>query len=1340
MSIRSTQRPVHRGYLRLVPAPAARLTAATLLASLGGLSGVRRIAVRTPLADAVLVAGIEIATLPSADDRGMRAAWRQRQGGGALPLLLLADDSGRPGQLVALGPLDVVGPTVTVEGTALFAVLQRLIPLTRLEAVRDLADELKRLDQAGVPGLRLRDLLTLHTLDVRLRRDATRWSAAEAATTSIAPGADWQGVLRGLGYTLERRRLYGWIASIGGRRVAVVHPKGSPAELSRLDADGRPPEGRLLNDCAEEGVDYGILTSGSRLRLLDARRGAEGASSRYIDLDAALLRSEDRPFLSLLGPAALSDGQLPALQDEARAFGTALRRRLDDTIRQTVLPALGGALGRWARAANQDVGDEAVREELERAALTLVFRALFLMYAESSGYLPMDNRAYQQASLSGLVDEAHATRDKLGPRSTALWDRVTLLVKALRSGNPAWGVPAYNGDLFARDGFDGATTLERAEIADPDMATVLIGLGRDAETGGGIDYSTLEIGNLGHIYEGLLSLRLSVAEVPLRYDRTDDRYVAAEPGDVTDVFPGDLLWQTHEGGRKGGGVYYTRAELVSHLVAQTVRPAYAAHLERVRATAETDPGAAASELFDFAVLDPACGSAHFLVVVVNELADQVVRFLAQTPLPVIRAHLDRLHSGVTPGVAVDDVALLRRLVLKHCVFGVDISSMGAEVAKLSLWLCSFVPGLSLAYLGRNVVVGNSLVGVAQPDDIKSGFAGRRARRGKLPVVAQEVTWLEAALERGLADAARAVAVVAGSDDRTPEEVEQSEAADADAHNATARLECLFDLWTSEPFGVTGARGDVEVNGADILRGAENGKLSAARAVREEHRFLHWPLAFPRVFSGDRPGFDAVVGNPPWNEVTIERLAFFALFSPGLRALSESAREDAIGALLASRPDLADRLAVEQARVATEKAYLYSGEYPQMAGDPDVYKYFCQRYQTVIRAGGRMGVVLPRTAFVTRGSAAFRHWLFEEMICHRVDFLLNSRRWIFDTHPQYTIALVAAERALPSPGHTVEAAGTANSIEAWKLQASVPGLQLKAEAFGPDWSPALLRDQREADVLAKVRHGERFSYGAARRWRCFPLREFHETDDKELWRDVTTGIPLWKGESFDQYDPHGAEERWCPDTVETRERAVNRPRAGAESMLATDVPSDARRAAVRSAAGKARLAFRDVARATDSRTVRACLIPPGTLLSNTAPYLAFTSGDERCAAACLGIMNSLPFDWQARRFAEIHLSYFILEGLIVPNLDDDDFDAIMSASARLSCPDERFADFATATGVTCSPLDEEERIALRAEIDARVARAWKLTPADLTTVLADFTTDAVPPEYRERVVARFEVLS
>ena len=261
-----------------------------------------------------------------------------------------------------------------------------------------------------------------------------------------------------------------------------------------------------------------------------------------------------------------------------------------------------------------------------------------------------------------------------------------------------------------------------------------------------------------------------------------------------------------------------------------------------------------------------------------------------------------------------------------------------------------------------------------------------------------------------------------------------------------------------------------------------------------------------------------------------------------------------------------------------------------------------------------------------------------------------------------------------------------------------------------------------------------------------MRELDETNDKRFWQrrtdkgdlEVPTA-PLWKGESFDQYDPHGAGERTCHVTPELIKK-VRKPRPGSGSLIAKDISLKVRKQAVVTELGRARVAFRDVARSTDSRTIRAALVPPGVFLTNKAPYLAFVDGEPMAQAACLGIINSLPFDWQARRFVEINVNFFILEGLRVPALSADDFNAISHAAARLSAVDDRFADFASATGVEFGPLSPTERTRLRVEIDARVARAWNLTRADLDVIFRDFTENAVTPAYRAALVDRLEQLT
>ena len=1309
------------------------VNAAELLESLVAEGVAREVKADAGATRAVRVAGVELAVAKEAHD--LRTRWKRRVGSASVPYLLVADHPEGDGLVAALGPNRHNSPIRLLNVESLLPVMERAAELDSLDAVRHVDGEISRLDQSGIAGLKVRGLLTMHTLDVRLRGDSGRWGAAAARVESIVSPDYWRAVLTDLGYKVGPLQRRGWLARHNGEPVAVIHPKASHNEFATLDADGRPPEGVLIGDCRNEGARYGLIAHGGRFRLFDAGRdgltterfdpdaGRDGSTTEWLDIDAELLSDDDRPFLALLAPEYLAEGGLAKLQAEAQAFGAELRMRLDRTIRQEALPALAAGVDRWAAQQGIDTANDNERLELERASLTLLFRLLFILYAEGSGFLPMSNHDYRRGSLSSLVDEAERNMDMLSVESTGLWGRSVLLVRAMRSGNPAWEVPAYNGALFADRGFDGAETLERLELADPDFGAVLAAVGHDPETGRGVDYSTLEIGHLGHIYEALLSLRLSVADRPLRYDASADRFRPTET--QPDIEKGGLVWLTNEGGRKSGGVYYTRAELVKHIVDRSVLRSFERHLDQVAETAAVNPREAAAQLLEFTVLDPACGSAHFLVQVVEALANRTVLFLAETPLPEITRRVDDLRRGASSGVGIDDVLLLRRLLLKHCVFGVDVSPMGAEVATLSLWLGSFVPGLSLAYLGRNVLVGNSLIGVADPAAV--GDVGG---------------FFDAKLRSALAEATRAVVELADIHDRTPDEYAESEKADSEARAAVEGLGRLFDLWTAEGFGLVGARQAVELHGSNVIDGTAEGDIALlveeAEKLGERHRFLHWPLAFPQVFSGERPGFDVVVGNPPWEEIDVERLGFFALHRPGLRSLPETERKRAITELLADRPELDDLYEAERERASVERKSLKAGGYESMAGDPDLYKFFCQRYARLVSEGGRLGVVLPGAAFVNKGSEGFREWLFEKITAHRVDFLLNTGRWIFDIHPQKPVALVGAERATPSDGHMVEVAGTATSLDEWGRQSAGNGLRLLRRAFGPGWITPRLRSQAEADVLAKTRVGSPFPTGSGGRWSCFPVRELDESKDKSLWGDGREGRPLWKGGSFDQYDPHGKKARLCPESDEVL-RKVNKPRPGSDSMLASQISVQDRRDAVAAELERARVVFRDVTHSTNSRTVIACLVPPGVFLTNKAPYLTFVEGNEQAQAACLAIMNSLPFDWRARRFVENNLNFFLLEGLVTPNLDDEGFGEIVKAAGRLSAVDERFGDFARAVGVEVGPLDDAERTRLRIEIDARVARSWRLSADDLRVMFSDFTTNAVPEAYRSALIARLEEL-
>ena len=488
--------------------------------------------------------------------------------------------------------------------------------------------------------------------------------------------------------------------------------------------------------------------------------------------------------------------------------------------------------------------------------------------------------------------------------------------------------------------------------------------------------------------------------------------------------------------------------------------------------------------------------------------------------------------------------------------------MGAEIAKISLWLASFVPGLALSYLDHNVRVGNSLIGVADVEQVED-FAGDLLR---------ETMAKQAAAERSGSRRNP------GPDDRTRSEASKELELRRWSRASAARRASELDIWT-----------------------VAGGPSSGTAATR-----FHWPLEFPEVFEGGR-GFDAVVGNPPWEEVTVEELAFYARYQPGLRgAARRRTRLEALDRLQArARPELAERAsAASSSRLAALRALLRGDTgYVGGAGDPDLYKFFCQRYRRLLASGGTLAVVLPRSAFGAKGSTDFRRWLFEGSTVERLDFLLNNRRWMFDTHPQYTVALVVATAASPPAGPP--ARGRRRRRLRCGVRRAVScgmGLALASTALGPLLEVPLLPSQAAADLLAKLRSGGPFPLGCGR-WRCFPVAGAPRDErssalgggDRRVGRSG-------RDESFDQYDPHGAEERPCPASPEAlAKQREAQPRQGVARSptpfrRSTERPPSRRRSSTR-ASPSATSRNRRTREPSSPR-----LVPPETFLTNKAPYL------------------------------------------------------------------------------------------------------------------------------------------
>ena len=1290
----------------------------------------------------------------------VRRLWEARKGRQAYPVVLLAPSDDEAKVQVA-GPQDA-RPVRELPASRVLDLLETSRNMAAREAASFLAREFSRLEEAVVPGLRVKDLLTPHFL-----RERMRWPVNEQRLSGAVAGMGrtggmaWRSLFQEMGYQVEQLPQRGYLLRYDNAPVAVVHPHRDPSQFSRLTDNGELPEGMVLADCGQYGAQWGVLAASGRYRLFQRRPPVGPATGQHLEIDTGELERKDRLYLGLLTPESLGeDGWLTEWVAEAKDFGEELRRGLEERLIKDALPNIARGLGEYLGLQGSDLSDPEQLRQIEEAALTLVFRFMFLLHTEARGYLPIGSAAYRPHSARQLAEDSRLAGASLSRKATQRWDRLRTLVRMVRTGDRSAGVPAYNGSLFAADGFPGSSLLERAEIADNHLAPALVSIAyeTDKPDAPGLDYAGLQIGHLGAIYEALLTLRLTRASEDLAYDARRDVFRPIRAGEQPEVTKAQLYYQAEAGGRKAGGVFYTRHEFVDHLLNHSLLPALDDHLAEIGKVADRNPNEAAQRLFDFSVVDPAMGSAHFLTAALDMMADRIEIFLAEVGgLPGIARQLGELSqdNGAIYQQS-EDGDLLRRLILKRCIYGVDLSPMAVEVANVTLWLASFVPGLALSYLGSNLKCGDALIGVADPSVVGASdsplFTGQTVRN---------------AMEQ----AAQLQREQAAIPDRTPEEVKHSEELGARRDEATAGLRSAFDLWTAEPLGLDGARHTLETHADSII---ESGKQSAAEVtdaiaeashIASQYRFFHWPLEFPNVFHRERAGFDVVVGNPPWNKVKFEMPSFLALHDPGIRGLrSGLERDERAERLFRQRPELRQEIAATQQQIEEQRKFFRpaNGYSIQGSGDTDLYKLFCERYASIARSQGFMGVVLPRVAFLNDGSRGFRRWFFRECRPSRVDSILNNRHWAFDIHPQYSIALVTAQVGMPVDG-SLTITGPARNEREFAAYIGGEGVSVDLTALAswtpapaddsvkePTWELPLLPTPTHVSVLSKMRRGVRFDFlenpqnqknrkGSAAVPSLTLYTELHSAQQRSLFTHPPGKgrLAVWKGSSFEQYDPHGSDpagyglskdiEKFLQDK---RKRSREFQRAFPKDVL--DDPSTL-------PFHYARIAFRAVSRATDSRTVISCLVPPKTPLTDRAPYIVYHLWECLEQVFVLGVFDSIPFDWQARRSVETTLNYFILNALTFPPPNNTPWERIGELAARLSCVDERFTEFAAEAGVEYGPLTDAERRDKRAEVDALVARAYGLTEDELRFIFTDFTENAVSPAYREKVLEWFERL-
>ena len=1206
--------------------------------------------------------------------------------------------------------------------------------------------------------------------------------------------------------TKDDRRYRHGLAILEAKRWLRPLDRGDLSEATDPDA----PSSQMLrylsraDVVSDRAVKWGMLTNGAVWRLYwqDARSRSEEFFE--VDVAAALGLSGVQHELNEMDPAhALRlfflffhrGAFLPQSWDdanrslhayalnEARLYEEKVSQDLGARVFADIFPQLADALARGdlhARTHRIGYGQFTRRQytpdyldEVREATLVLLYRLLFLFYAEDRNLLPVRDERYRPYSVRRIREEV---RDKVEAGGTfsstmsKIWLSLEGVIQLIDEGDDDIGMPAYNGGLFNRAR---SLLLTRTKVPDKVMAPIIDALSRRTEDllHGWINYRDLAVAHLGGIYERLLEYSLvhEVQAIDTYKDKPEINRITAAPASFA---------------RKVSGSYYTHDDLVRLILRESVGMLaterlehFGAHLKKLAKKTSLNPGDwdaldakdPASQILELKVCDPAMGSGHFLVALVDDLADRVLEAIAtatshvnaqpwaahlveigrpwQSPVLARISHIRRSiqTTAKTRGWAVteaqlDDRHIVRRMILKKTIFGVDKNPMAVELAKTALWLHTFTVGAPLSFLDHHLKVGDSLHGE------------------QLPVVQSNLQALGSLLLQSefdrLAKASANIAQVADLTDVDIAEAHLSKQLATEAGVQLAPILAVLDFWRALRWLVPGwpvakisqlpkllkpvddqpnplllgitqlldpGNNLVSVLGAGELSGssaaqAANALMAQARQLAAQETFFHWWVSFPTVFGGSDKagaapgGFDAIIGNPPWDRIKLQEVEWFAERDVGIAAQARAAdRKRLIAELKAKKSPLwqsyvnASERAEANARVLGNGKQ-GSGDYPLLGGgDVNLYSLFVERAQALINPQGVVALITPSGIAADKGAAAFFRSISSTGKLHALFDFENRKVFFPDVHASFKFSTLVfgkapryttAEPPQPLPSRCAFYLHSTAELDA-------PGriLSLSSQDFArvnPNTGAApIFRNQRDADITLKLyaKHPVLVKHGAvsetlgqqpdAKVWPVKYQRMFDMTNDSHLflkgselkkqgwspaalnrWEKTDAAgtqvaVPLYEGKMVQMFDHRAA------DVVVNEGNLHRAAQQEALSQIEKTSPTRYPTPQFYVAASKVTsnpyewaLGYKEITAPTNVRSMIATLLP-GVAFGNKVPLLIPLTDSAQAAVRIVSLLaanlNVFAFDFVLRQKLQGQtINLFILEQL--PVIAPERFDA------------------------------------------------------------------------------------
>lgn len=1110
---------------------------------------------------------------------------------------------------------------------------------------------------------------------------------------------------------------------------------------------------------------WGLVTNGETLRLL--RDNAQVTRPAYVEFQIGeMLRTEDarafRVLWLLLHRTRLRGGKAGPLEGWNEA-SKELGQRANDTLRdgvQLAIEHLGtGFLARNPELLERTRSGEVTAQALYRAALTTVYQMVFLFVTEDRDLLfARDDKGDYVPDAQTRARAAHyltrALRNKAGalhgsPTHTdayAGWER---LLGHLRTGFAPLGLPALGSLLFAPN------LLSGLKLGNEAFYNAVRALSEISVNGSlrPVNYAGLDSEELGSIYESLLELVPRIEPGP-RFSLT--------------VLPGNE--------RKSTGSYYTPSSLINLLLDSALNPVID---DAVR---DRLPDDAMTALKALKVIDPACGSGHFLIAAARRIGARLAELEEETSVPSPRA-----------------LRRATRTVIAHCIYGADINPMAIELAKVALWLESQDAGKPLAFLDHRLRVGNSLLGINEagmqveevlrdtsklrqtdketivtllglPDDAYVALEGddkktvtelkklnKKERKALAPIANNQPALL------GMSSLGIKLGALNKIEPNTLQDVQAQQstfqAIEADAERL--RRKALADAWCAA-FVLPKVPGAPALTTADLYRlqagEAPPALRQAVTDTARQYRFLHPHIEFPDVFGDEhKGGFDCVLGNPPWERIKLQEKEWFGARVPEIAAAPNAAvRTRMIAALKAESPEIYADFGRDLRQAEGESHFIRSsGRYPLTGrGDVNTYAIFSELSRESLNDAGRMGIIVP-TGIATDDTTKF---FFQSLMDGRslaslYDF--ENREGIFPgVHRSFKFCMLSVS-GKDRPNHAAQFAFFALNAE----EARDPG---KVFTLSPEEIALLNPNTRTAPVFRSSRDAA-ITKGIYQRvpvllneatgenpWGISFMRMFDMSNDSGLFRTAAQleadgwtlhgnryckgdgqMLPLYEAKLMHQFDhryatytPEG-DTRDMTSAEKAKPDSLPLPRywvAGGEvedRLIQRDRDGN-----ITWAWGRDWLmGFRDITNATNERTALFS-VEPRAAIGHTNPVF-FTDESPELQAAMFSSLNSFAVDYAARqKVGGTHLTYGFLKQ--IPVLPPSAFTSsrlafITPRVLELTFTAHDLTGFARDLGYAGGPFtwDDERRFWMRAELDALYFILYGIERADVEYIMETF---------------------